>query len=338
MKGPLGATPPFVMCVGSAALDLVLEVDSLPDEDGRVAASSGFLAGGGPAATAAVALSRLGSSVVFAGRVGDDPAGTLIRDGLAAEGVDVSLLAVAAGSSPLSSAIVRSSSGSRTLVASPGSASPVEVTPEVVAAANAATWIHADHAGFRVARELRARGVDTLLSVDGGNPIDDLDLSTTDLYAPAAGELRRWTGAASIEAGLAAAVDAGATITVATDGAAGVTAHGRIHPDAPNVSRAVRAARAARGDRASTTWTIHQDAFPIAAGTGSTLGAGDVFHGALLASIVAGRSLRAALAFASAAAALSCAGVDGRSGIPTRVEVERLVASGGRSVAAVKTA
>ncbi len=185
-----------MMCVGSAALDLVMDVDILPLEDGRVAARSGVLAGGGPAATAAVTLSRLGARVVFVGSVGSDPAGTIIRDGLADERVDVShLQTVSRAESALSSTVVRSAVGSRTLVAFPGSRPAIRVTPDIEAASRAASWIHADHAGFGVVRELRRRGVDTLVSVDGGNPIEDLDLTLVDLYAPAAAELMRWTRA-----------------------------------------------------------------------------------------------------------------------------------------------
>ena len=53
----------------------------------------------------------------------------------------------------------------------------------------------------------------------------------------------------------------------------------------------------------------------------STLGAGDVFHGALLAQLVADVPLREALTFANACAALSCRALDGRSAIPTAAEV-----------------
>jgi sulfofructose kinase len=49
----------------------------------------------------------------------------------------------------------------------------------------------------------------------------------------------------------------------------------------------------------------------------STLGAGDVFHGALLAAFAHGLELRPALEKANAAAALSCRALDGRSAIPT---------------------
>jgi sugar/nucleoside kinase (ribokinase family) len=53
----------------------------------------------------------------------------------------------------------------------------------------------------------------------------------------------------------------------------------------------------------------------------STLGAGDVYHGALLAALVGGATIRGAMAEASVVAALSCRGLDGRSAIPDRPEL-----------------
>jgi sulfofructose kinase len=52
----------------------------------------------------------------------------------------------------------------------------------------------------------------------------------------------------------------------------------------------------------------------------STLGAGDVFHGALLAAIVRGLPWPERLAYAAAAAGLSCRALDGRSAIPAHAE------------------
>ena len=323
------APPPFVLCVGLAALDLVTDVDELPPEDGRVAAHSATLAGGGPAATAAVALSRLGTRVSFVGAVGRDPAGALIRGDLVRARVDVThLQSVAGAASPLSSGIVRSRTGSRTLVAFPGSRPAIRVTRAVEAASRRAAWIHADHAGFGVVRELRRRGVDTLVSVDGGNPIPDLDLSLVDLYAPAAPELLRWTGARSVPDGLRRAVAEGARVAVATEGAGGSSAVTSIAPNVRDLSGQLRGRDLRRG----RTWSVRQRAFPIDR-SGSTLGAGDVYHGALLAAIVRGRSLASAMAFASAAAALSCRAVDGRSAIPTARDVDRVVARDERGAA-----
>jgi sulfofructose kinase len=53
----------------------------------------------------------------------------------------------------------------------------------------------------------------------------------------------------------------------------------------------------------------------------STLGAGDVFHGALMAQVVEGRAMAEALRRANAVAALSCLGLDGQSAIPTAQEL-----------------
>jgi sulfofructose kinase len=53
----------------------------------------------------------------------------------------------------------------------------------------------------------------------------------------------------------------------------------------------------------------------------STLGAGDVFHGALIAQIIQGFELTEALRRANAVAALSCRGLDGQSMIPSVAEL-----------------
>jgi sulfofructose kinase len=56
-----------------------------------------------------------------------------------------------------------------------------------------------------------------------------------------------------------------------------------------------------------------------------TLGAGDVFHGALAVALAERRPWAEALRFASAAAALKCSRPSGRGSFPTRREVERLL-------------
>jgi sulfofructose kinase len=54
----------------------------------------------------------------------------------------------------------------------------------------------------------------------------------------------------------------------------------------------------------------------------STLGAGDVFHGALVAQLIQGFPLQEAMLRANAVAALSCTGLDGQSEIPTTIELD----------------
>ena len=63
-------------------------------------------------------------------------------------------------------------------------------------------------------------------------------------------------------------------------------------------------------------------AAPIKTEIVSTLGAGDVFHGALLAQLIEGLDLKSAMERANVVAALSCRGLDGQSAIPTKHELE----------------
>jgi sugar/nucleoside kinase (ribokinase family) len=69
--------------------------------------------------------------------------------------------------------------------------------------------------------------------------------------------------------------------------------------------------------------SFHVPAYPVQ--VVDTTGAGDVFHGAFALGCARGWDLRRALAIASAAAALKCRALGGRSGIPSLAEAEALV-------------
>jgi sulfofructose kinase len=273
----------IVVCVGLATLDTIFAVPRHPTADDRVVADELAVAGGGPAATAAVTLARLGAEVAFVGAVGDDEVGAEIRAGLEREGVDVSELATVVGArSPQSSILVHGDA--RAIVHYPGTAPRLAPGERALALMRDATWVHVDHLGYAAV----PRGV--RLSIDAGNPIAGLDLAGVALYGPTEAALERDLGSAE------AALAAGAELVVVTRGAEGSTAYTRdgevVEEPAPRLERTV-----------------------------STLGAGDVFHGALLAKLVQDATLREALAFANACAALSCRALDGRSAIPTLEEV-----------------
>jgi sulfofructose kinase len=83
-------------------------------------------------------------------------------------------------------------------------------------------------------------------------------------------------------------------------------------------------------DGARGTWFIqggeegHVPAFAVDAV--DTLGAGDVWHGALALLLAEGADLERAIRFASATAAIKCGRYGGRAGIPGRAEVETFIA------------
>jgi sulfofructose kinase len=299
------ARVPLVVCIGVATLDAIVVVDRVPGADERVPGLDGRLAGGGVAATAAVALARLGVPVAFVGRVGDDDVGRRIRDDLAAEGVDVAGLRTMPGRSPLSAVLVEAGSGTRSLAPYPGEGGPIELDDADLERCAAADWVHVDHAGHAVLSAMRRVGITARVSLDGGVPIDGLRLAGIDLYAPTESALLARSPGCSLDEALDRALAEGPSLVVATRGADGSVAAER-NPDGAPRHHAAPAATVAPKEG------------------GSTLGAGDVFHGALLAALVDGRPVPDALAFANLVAALSCRGLDGRSAIPTRAELEAL--------------
>jgi sulfofructose kinase len=318
------ASSPRVVCIGSAALDVLMEIDEMPPEDGRIAALDGTLAGGGPAATAAVALARLGVPTELIAVVGDDIAGDLIVAGLTRAGVGTRFVDRGpAARSALSVGLIRPRpADTRSLVALSAVGARIGVTDDALEACQAAAWIHVDHAGWPLVAWLRRRGVRTPVAVDGGNPLAPADLSDADLYVPGMTELLRSTGCTTVPAALQTASDRGARATIVTQGADGSTYLGPFDADAPDADSRFQE----RGDdpgtatgSAAATHGAHVPSPRVA--VRSTLGAGDVYHGALLAGLLDGRSIRGAMAYASTAAALACRALDGRSAIPTHAEV-----------------
>jgi sulfofructose kinase len=299
------ATRARVVCMGIATVDAIVAVERLPASDERVPGLDGRLSGGGVAATAAVTLARLGIDTAFVGRVGDDAAGRWIRDGLAAEGIDVSGLRLEPTPSPVSVVLIEAGSGLRSLAPYLGDPAPIEPSAADLAACAAADWVHVDDLGIAALGALASAGIATPVSVDDGVGVRDVPFERITLYAPTERVLRSRFPATSIEASLERALATGPRIAAATLGSEGSIA----------------------AERAPDGQVIHVRAAPYAVDVASTLGAGDVFHGALLASLADERSLAEALRRANATAALSCRGLDGRSGIPTAPELERFLAT-----------
>ena len=292
--------PLEVICAGVATMDTIALLDHPPDADERVVAEPFLRCGGGPAATAAVTLARLGVPVGFCGVVGEDPDGERVRADLDAAGVDTSLLFSRADVRTTQSIILVSrASGARSIITTPSTPPGPGQIPT-----DRSRWLHVDQTGYLSARAaLQSRPGPALLSIDGGNPIDNLDLQEVALYAPTVTALQAAFPAPDVAAGLHAAATSGAGQVVATAGA-----HGCYLLEGGEV--------------------IHVPATAIE--PVSTMGAGDVFHGALLAGLVQGLGLTAAAHRAGAVAALSCRALDGRSGIPDAAETEEFLHSAQR--------
>ncbi len=88
---------PQVFGLGQCSLDCIGKVDAYPPPDVKCECSETVMQGGGPVATALVALSRWGITCAFTGVIGDDLFGGMIRDSLEEEGIDTAGLLVRKG-------------------------------------------------------------------------------------------------------------------------------------------------------------------------------------------------------------------------------------------------
>jgi sulfofructose kinase len=292
-----------VVGLGVSTLDLLLVVDELPGEESVQRAHESVLQGGGPVATALVALARLGSRSAMLDKVGDDWRGRLIIDDLRKEDVATEWMRVAAGrKSSIASILVRKVDGARSIVFSPGDAGeldPAELPEEVIAAArilhlNGRHW----DAALKAAQLARAHGVK--VSFDGGanryrDDIPEL-VALTDICIVARQFAFAFSGARDVEAAAKNLLDAGPECVVITAGVEGSWIF------------------------AKGTKSFHQPALNIGSPIDTT-GAGDAYHGAFLHGIVTGLDLKGCAALASAVASLNTRKLGGRSALPTMAEV-----------------
>lgn len=282
-----------VTCVGAVTWDTIALVDRLPSVDGRVEAREIIQACGGPAATAAVTLRRLGIPVSFVGIVGNDSAGLAVLASLRREGVDTSGV-IQSSTMRTSRSLITVCGPTRTIVTE---AVPASALGGVVMPPDATSWYHVDQLGWPLLPKPLPRG--SRLSVDEGNPIEGLRLQEVDLYGPTQARLVTRYPGQDVEGALRRAARDGARMVVATMGSAGSITYDGTRID-------------------------HIPAHPVA--VTSTLGAGDVFHGAVLAGLINGMSLSTAAGLASEVAARSCTALDGQSAIPRHDDVAELKA------------
>lgn len=293
---------PLVVCVGSGVLDQVYEVETQPRAGVKTAARGFRESGGGPAATAALAIARLGGRAAWWGRVGDDAAGRFLRDQLAANGVDLSGLHVLPEACTVRATVIVDQAGERSIVVfragmPPGAGFLAGRDPAGAAVLLADTrWPDGAEIALRRARE---RGIACVLDADGGEVATLEGLAALCDHVVFSDEgLAEYIGAGSAEDRLAKAASRLRGVIAVTLGAAG---------SLWAIDGAMTHVPAVRLEVCDTT------------------GCGDVFHGAYALGLAEGMTPLASARFASAAAALKARAGRGWDGIPDRRAVEILM-------------
>lgn len=295
-----------VICLGHGALDRVFTVDAWPQASAKVRASSLVEVGGGMAANAAVAVARLGGEAHFWGPVGEDSVADIMSVQLLAAGVDVRGLRRFPGLFSSTSAILIDARGERLIVSYRGTALTAPAGWLQVDQIGSAGALLADvrwpQGAITALRAARRAGIPSVIDADTAEAAALQALAGEAEYAlfSEAG-LACFSGAGEIETGLRAALALGSRLAAVTQGERGVfwiesgARDGLCHLPAYDV--------------------------PVI----DTLAAGDVFHGAFALELARGEAPSAALRFANAAAAIKCTRPGGRTGCPSREEVERFL-------------
>lgn len=283
-----------LIAIGYCGWDHLCVLPKIPIDD-KVKILQRIEQGGGPSATAVFAAAKLGIDTAFCSTVGDDPQADLIISSLQKAGVNTNgILKRPNSSSPTAYCWVDKDSGMRSIAWSHGDAVPLtpqELPKNLIRNADA---IHLDghqgNAALAAAQIARANAVH--VSIDAGTMVQNIDaiLELSDIIIASEKFARAYTHKDDPREAAKALFEIGDSLYT------GVTLGplGSVGFD---------------GEQEYT-----QDSFKI--DVKDTTGAGDTYHGAFLASFLKGYPFQECMRRASAASALKCTKLGGRTGIP----------------------
>lgn len=283
---------------GASSIDLVYTLPAYPSPEGplsKLPIQAHSVQPGGQTATAMAGCAALGLRAAFLGATGNDAHGALVRDALTARGVDLSHAPIIDAPQPYAVILLASGHAERIVLWHRGAKFiPVEFSR----LGEAARLLHVDdtdeEGSIAAAREARARGRFVTTDIDRvtGHTKTLLGLATHPVLAehvPAA-----LTGEPDLFRALRALRPITQAPIIVTRGAQGAVAlEGDAIVEAPGF----------RVDAVDTT------------------GAGDAFRSGLIAALLEGQPLAAAMRFANAAAAASCTRLGAMASVPSRADI-----------------
>lgn len=293
-----------VIGMGGAAWDILGIVEHYPQPGEK----SEFIAyeeqGGGQAATAMVAVARLGGRAAIMGTNGTDEIGAKIRQGFVEEGVDASwLLERPGGSSHVAYCMVDQSTGDRTIFFTRGDKrrlQPEELDRDFILSGRCFLcdthhWQAAGVAG----QWAREAGLPVVTDLERDTPGNDTLFRRGTHHIIPEHYLLEYFGESDRDQAVQALWR-------------------RYEPEVVVVTRGPEGAIAYTGQE-----ELDQPAYPVEEVVDTT-GAGDVYHGAFAYGLTLGYDLPTNLEFAALVAGLKCRRLGGRAGIPTAAELAEL--------------
>lgn len=297
-----------IAVVGSANLDLVVDVDRVPLVGETVLGGDLRRIPGGKGANQAVAAARLGRRVAMIGRVGDDEGGTILRHALDTDGVDTNHLLTTTASPNGVALIAVQADGDNAIVVSPGANAHLSKADIQAARATletaAVTLLQLEVPLDAVEAAVTAATGTVILNPAPAppDPLPDAILQHVDILVPNQTELAVLAGHngpvdQAVARELAGRLASPAVVvTLGADGALVVDAGIATHVPAPVVE-------------------------PV-----DTTAAGDSFCGAMADALVRGESLVDAVRWAVRVGAATTQRAGAQPSLPTPAEVDELLA------------
>ncbi len=296
--------------VGAAAMDMMVQVDRLPEKDGIVLAKQAGMQPGGSGANVAVAIAKLGFKAGFVGRLSQDENGQTLLHAFENEGVDVAACQMRPDLPTAMCFIAVDASGNRSMVALGGAGSIetageldrdyltrarllylTDVNPIVVHTIRELTRAQGSPIVFNPGGIASARGLDNLFAL----------LSEVDIILLSRSEAHNLLPAYLPEQVPDLLCAQGARNVIVTMGEKGLAyanpQQSKIFPAFPSLQVV------------------------------DTTGAGDAFAAGLVAGILMGKSIEESVNYGRATASLKIGHAGARGGLPSMQRVKNLLAS-----------
>lgn len=298
----------MILVFGSLNMDLVMQMEHLPQPGETVICPGYVLKAGGKGNNQAVAAARAGARVAMAGALGRDGFGDSLAGRQKTEGIDIAL--IARGEAPTGCApIAIDAAGENFIVVAGGAnltASQAAIPQEKLGSGTLVVLqMEVPHAeNWALLARAKAAGARTLLNVAPAAAVPEAALGDVDFLAVNEIEAVQVAHALGImeaeplkaAAALARRYDLSCVVTLGAQGAALVTADGG--------------------------WRVQ----PLKVEVVDTTGAGDAFVGNFAAALDAGLAPQDALRRASVAGSLACTAVGAQEALPHRADVDAKLA------------
>ncbi len=296
-----------IVVVGSSNTDMIIKLDHIPKPGETILGGEFSIAPGGKGANQAVSAARAGGNVIFIARVGDDIFGEKAVKGFIQDGINVNYIIPDKNAPSGVALIFVDKKGENSIAVAPGS--NANLSPDDI---KKASDVMAESLIMLIQLEIPIETVRTAVEVAYENkvsvilnpapaqPLDDDLLKKIDIITPNETEVEILTGIKiedekSIEKAGNMLLEKGIKTVLITIGKRGVYV---INKDFKGIIPSF-------------------DVKPV-----DTTAAGDVFNGVLAVALSENMSLKDAIRFSNAAAALSVTKLGAQTSAPFRAEID----------------